>query len=644
MAGLRKTAGSVTLSGRGLVDRVPPDDWPVLLRLLDGVLEQPEAQREAWVSALPPADARWAPALRQLLARGSRRAIENFLETLPGLAVTGSRSVEPGTAGAEVGPYRLLRPLGAGGMGTVWLAERADGLIKRPVALKLPRQGSGGALFAERLARERDILAGLSHPDIARLLDAGVTAEGQPFVALEYVEGQPIDRYCETRGLDLRGRLALFVRLARAVAHAHAHLVVHRDLKPSNILVSDAGDLRLLDFGIAKLIPPSGAADRTALTDLGGRVLTPDYAAPEQLRGEAITTATDVYSLGVLLFQLLTGARPYLLRRASAAELEEAILNAPPLRPSAAVASRRLRRQLAGDLDTIVGRALRKPPEERYGSVGALADDIERHLRGEAVLGASGVGPVPRLALRPPARAGHRADRRAGRGAAGGHRVLGPASAAGAPGGRQGDRDQGLSCCGCSARPTTATPPRDHPPDNSGRDAGAGAPAPARGPGRSARGGSWPSSGVMAEIYQAMDQTDSLDRALPARHRSGPPDARAGQRRRGGDAGGHGQQPRLRRALGSPCRQAGGAGRNVCSRRWATAPHLARLRGRPVAEGQAAAGEGPAQAVQARDNPGAGGGAAAAGRDQPGDLGDAPDGAGPRPPGAGRDAPGPAGG
>ena len=272
-------------------------------------------------------------------------------------------------------------------MGVVWLAERSDGLVKRPVALKLPHHVWQRAGLPERMAREREILAALTHPNIARLYDAGVTAEHRPFLAIEYVEGHPIDTYCRDRRLDTGARVRLFVQVANAVAYAHAKLVVHRDLKPANILVAADGQVRLLDFGIAKLLDQQ-QAEETALTELTGRPLTLDYASPEQIRGEPLTIGSDVYSLGVVLYELLSGARPYKLKRDSRGALEDAILEADPPLPSAA-AEPGSRRSLRGDLDTIVLKALRKRPEERYATVHALVDDLERYLEGRPVLARS---------------------------------------------------------------------------------------------------------------------------------------------------------------------------------------------------------------------------------------------------------------
>ncbi len=218
-------------------------------------------------------------------------------------------------------------------MGSVWLAERTDGLFKRQVALKLVHSALVSRVTAERFAREREILASLSHPNIARLLDAGIADEGQPYLALEYIVGTPIAAYCDERKLTIAQRLALFQQVLAAVQYAHSHLVIHRDLKSTNILVSEDGQVHLLDFGIAKLLT-EGQARETELTQLGGRALTPDFAAPEQITGGAIGTAADVYSLGILLYGLLTGERPYRLKSESRGALEQAILETDPILPS----------------------------------------------------------------------------------------------------------------------------------------------------------------------------------------------------------------------------------------------------------------------------------------------------------------------
>jgi serine/threonine-protein kinase len=269
----------------------------------------------------------------------------------------------------------------------VWRARGADGRYEADVAVKLPGGTRQGADSEGRFRREGQILARLRHPNIGQLLDAGVTDDGQPYLVLEYVDGQHLDRYAAERALGITERVRLFLAVFDAVAHAHAKLVVHRDLKSSNMLVDTTGRKVLLDFGIATLI--SGDADDTpaasALTREGGQVLTPLYASPEQVTGGEVTTADDIYALGVVLFELLTEARPYRLPMASRGALEEAIVTGDPLRPSDAVSDALRRKRLRGDLDTIVLKALRKAPSERYATVRELADDLERWLDGRPV-------------------------------------------------------------------------------------------------------------------------------------------------------------------------------------------------------------------------------------------------------------------
>jgi serine/threonine protein kinase/tetratricopeptide (TPR) repeat protein len=358
-------------------------DLATLNRLLAQVLDLPLTQQASWLDALPAEYVHLRPRLQQLLARSASAGTTDFLRTLPKLDRGDDAAGADRAAGDQVGPYRLLRVLGRGGMGTVWLAERADGTLKRLVALKLPLI-AGQPQMRERLLRERDLLAGLEHPNIARLYDAGVDAAGQPYLALEYIEGQPIDAYCATCGLDTKARLAVFVQAAQAVAHAHAHLTLHRDLKPSNILVTADGQVRLLDFGVAKLLE-NGDTRQTELTQAAGHPLTPDYASPEQILGQPLTVASDVYALGVVLFELLTGERPYKLERDSRGALEDAIVATDPRAPSGVVSDRALRRQLTGDLDTIVLKALKKAPGERYVSVSAFVLDLRSYLADEPV-------------------------------------------------------------------------------------------------------------------------------------------------------------------------------------------------------------------------------------------------------------------
>jgi tetratricopeptide (TPR) repeat protein len=368
-----------------------PKTWVLLDRLLDEALDLPVADRGRWLDALGPEHAEVIPRLRKLLAAVPSQTADAFLATVPKLSSGSSGDMGTGVPegdsgngeGTIVGPYRLVRLLGQGGMGTVWLAERTDGLLKRPVALKLPRAGHVRAGLSERIARERDILASLTHPNIARLYDAGSTLDGQPYLAIELVDGVTLNEYVQRERLDVPARLRVFLQMARAVAYAHAKLVVHRDLKPSNILVAADGQLKLLDFGIAKLLDEHQGD--TPLTELSGRPLTVEYAAPEQVAGEPVTVAADVYSLGVVLYELLAGVRPHRPRRSSRAALEEAILHDEAPSPSEAAADPRVCRTLRGDLDTIVSKALKKRPGERYQTADAFADDVERYLNGHPV-------------------------------------------------------------------------------------------------------------------------------------------------------------------------------------------------------------------------------------------------------------------
>ena len=294
--------------------------------------------------------------------------------------------------GRIVGAFRLVEEIGRGGMGTVWRAERIAGGFEQVVAVKLMRPEWDAAEMIRRFRAERQILAHLNHPNIAHLIDGGITDDDRPWLALEYVDGTDLRSYCDQHKLDIEQRLKLFMTVCDAVSHAHAHLVVHRDLKPSNLLVTRSGEIKLLDFGIAKLV------DHGAIHASIQRVFTPEYAAPEQVRGEVITTSVDVYALGLLLYQLLTGRRPYNVSNSTPAAYERAVLDQEPTRPSlvlvgdgaalddpsltanTGVSPQQLQRQLRGDLDAIILKALRKQPEERYSSVADLAADIENHL------------------------------------------------------------------------------------------------------------------------------------------------------------------------------------------------------------------------------------------------------------------------
>ncbi|MEO8346971.1 MAG: serine/threonine-protein kinase [Betaproteobacteria bacterium] len=350
-----------------------PVELARLSMLLDEALDMDGPQRDTWLGQLTGDDTPLAPTLRDLLARQASQETADLLDRPPAFTVTDA-PLEPTQSrpGDIVGAYRLERLLGRGGMGEVWLAERSDGTLKRKVALKLPHVTWAPGL-AERFAREREILSGLEHPNIARLYDAGVDILGRPYMALEYVEGQPITEYCAAAHTDLRGRVQLVMQVARAVQYAHANLVIHRDLKPSNVLVRADGQAMLLDFGIAKLVEEEHAeAAETELTRMGGRALTLGYAAPEQVSGAPVSTATDVYALGALLYELLAGTRPFVGSRRA---MEEAVLTQEPVRPKGAPV----------DLATIVLKALKKLPAERYATADAFGEDLGRWLAGETV-------------------------------------------------------------------------------------------------------------------------------------------------------------------------------------------------------------------------------------------------------------------
>ena len=363
------------------------DRWKRLSPLLDVLLELGADARAAQLQILRAQEPELADELVRLLAL--EEASDDFMAQ-PLLDKPGQPH-----AGTLLGPYRLEVVLGEGGMGMVWLASRADGLYERKVALKLLRPGLADPNLRLRFSREREILARLAHPNIARLLDAGIGSEGQPYLALEYVDGIPITEYCQSHGLSVETRIKLFLQVCDAVSHAHANLIVHRDLKPSNILVTPNGEVRLLDFGIAKLLDDAEPAPLHPRTEV--RSFTLHYAAPEQVRGELVTTMTDVYSLGVVLYELLAGTKPYRLRRQTDAEWEQAILAVEPLKPSIASQrgtdgsrdhspeARRHARSLCGDIDNIVLKALAKQPEQRYASAEAVSLDLQRHLHGRPV-------------------------------------------------------------------------------------------------------------------------------------------------------------------------------------------------------------------------------------------------------------------
>jgi eukaryotic-like serine/threonine-protein kinase len=344
--------------------------------LLNQVIDLTPEKRDAWFARLRTEQPAYAAELEALLAAEPRLDAQGFLSSGPFTEQT----PPPGLVGQRVGAYTLERLLGRGGMGSVWLARRSDGRYEGTAAVKFLNLALLDPVGSERFRREGSVLARLTHPNIARLIDAGLTGGGQPYLVLEHVEGQRIDEYCNEQRLPPEERIRLFLQVLSAVGHAHANLIVHRDLKPSNILVTPDRTVKLLDFGIAKLLEPDTAAgEQSALTDLGGLALTPEYAAPEQAAGGSVTTATDVYALGVLLYLLLGGRHPTGEGCETPAEYIRNVVETEPPRLSAVV-SGRVHRRYVGDLDNILAKALKKEPGERYASVIAFADDLQRHL------------------------------------------------------------------------------------------------------------------------------------------------------------------------------------------------------------------------------------------------------------------------
>ncbi len=375
----------------------PSDPWHKIDRLFARALDRPPDERAAFLNEACD-DETVRHAVEDLLAASERDALlDKPLAERSGAFWEGfATDVAPAPSfeGQRAGPYRLMHEIGRGGMGVVYLAERADGHFEQRVAVKLLRRESFAEDLARRFAQERQILASLQHPNIARLYDGGVTEDGLPYLAMEHVEeGRPLDAYCEAEGCSFEERLRLFLTVVRAVQHAHQHLIIHRDLKPSNILVTPGGEPKLLDFGLAKLLEES--AEGTLAAYPTQRWMTLQYASPEQVRGEALTTASDTYQLGLILYELLTEQRPYDVEGRTPSEAERVICETEPARPSTAVAaeaseahfahSARLRKKLKGDLDTIILKALRKDPARGYASAETLADDLERYLEGRPI-------------------------------------------------------------------------------------------------------------------------------------------------------------------------------------------------------------------------------------------------------------------
>jgi serine/threonine protein kinase len=402
-----------------------PERWAQIRQIFEGALERPEMDRAAYLRVVCAGDDPLRKEVETLLS--SHRESTQFLEkpaadlnrvlissgTLQTLGYVPENEEGEYQPGYRVGPYQLEKRIGRGGMGSVWLANRFDREFKMKVAVKLVKRGMDTQEILRRFRIERQLLAGLEHTNIARLIDGGSTAEGLPYLVMEYVEGLRIDQFCENHQISITDRLKLFRDVCSAVQYAHQHLVVHRDIKASNILVAADGTPKLLDFGIAKLIHTEFSTLAAAETRPEFRPMTLEYASPEQVRGESITTATDVYSLGVLLYKLLTMKFPYGVDPHNHAAVQHAICNSEPIRPSSVIltdaksaipqptqkieigsetrlkARQRLRKKLSGDLDMIVLKALRKEPAKRYASVEQFSEDVRRYLEGRPVLARS---------------------------------------------------------------------------------------------------------------------------------------------------------------------------------------------------------------------------------------------------------------
>jgi serine/threonine-protein kinase len=374
-----------------------PDEYQQVKQVFNAALELSLDKRPVFLDEACEGDDSLRNAVEKLLAAHSRA--DSFIET-PARGLASELFISDQASlieGQRIGPYEITRELGQGGMGAVYLAERADDEYHKQVAIKLVRRGLDTAHILRRFIAERQILANLDHPNIARLIDGGTTTDGLPYIVMEYVQGLPLIEYCDGRKLSTIERLKLFRTVCAAVQYAHQNLVIHRDIKPINILVTADGTAKLLDFGIAKVFHPDPQGQEAEMTRTEFRAMTPEYASPEQVRGERVTTSSDVYSLGVVLYQLLTGLRPYRLNTTDPLEVLRAVCQREPSKPSDAVmgrageaekksSSNASAPQLRGDLDNIVLMAMRKEPERRYSSVEQFSDDIRRHIEGLPVV------------------------------------------------------------------------------------------------------------------------------------------------------------------------------------------------------------------------------------------------------------------
>ena len=389
---------------------IPRGRWQQIQSLFEQVIDAPPAEQAARLASACGADGELLRSVESLLA-SDQSTEDPLMNVISEAAESLLVEHQDRLVGTRVGNYRIVSILGHGGMSTVYRGERDDAKYQQTVAIKVLHHAAMHPRLRSRLHSERHILATLAHPSIARLIDSGELEDGTPYLVMEHVDGESIDAYCDSRTLFVRERLELFVRVCAAVQYAHRNLVVHRDIKAANILVTNDGTPKLLDFGIAKLLAPESMRHTVPVTRLQERILTPENAAPEQVLGRSITTATDIYALGVLLYQLLTGRSPYRLMSYSQLQLERAICMDDPMRPSQIVLAKlgeetdadrsrlsdrrglsplRLRARLSGDLDAIIAMAMRKEPDRRYPSVEALADDISRHLLGRPVLARQG--------------------------------------------------------------------------------------------------------------------------------------------------------------------------------------------------------------------------------------------------------------
>ncbi|MBM3786726.1 MAG: serine/threonine protein kinase [Acidobacteria bacterium] len=356
------------------------DRWQRVEELFHEALDLPAAERTGWLQSAAGGDAEVLAEVNSLLRNADAAEAAPLVQHLgPAIATLLAPPIR------RAGPYRLVRELGQGGMGTVYLAERDDDEYKTQVAIKLVRRGLDTEIVLHRFYRERQTLARLQHPHIARLLDGGTTEQGEPYIVMEYVAGSRITEYCRARSLPVSQRILLFLNVCKAVDYAHRQFVVHRDIKPGNILVDETGDVKLLDFGICKLLQAHAQSGEDTL-GAGLPPLTPDYASPEQIRGEPVTVTSDIYSLAAVLYELLTGAKPHRIENYTIQGLERGICETEVVRPSDAATDRSVAKQLKGDLDNILLFALRKDARERYDSVERFAGDLRRYLAYEPVL------------------------------------------------------------------------------------------------------------------------------------------------------------------------------------------------------------------------------------------------------------------